>query len=350
MRSYSRLRPRAATLFGPALTAAVTCPIAIGLLVQFAAAAAPMNEIEGAWQRKQSAVTSARFVWKTTRTDTKGAYTSAVRRVDPDTEAFPPQDTTYSLREEIVFDARRGRHTTKGQAWDFSGKRLVPRDDVRVLGADSVATLSDSIEGIRGKQGAIYQRDHPFLGITARPVIYCLRAFAPNFGGVQSGSLSFEGNVEINGIDVVLLHDQQGLKFYVDPSRDYVVLRHSGIRPGGEPRFQLDIDYDREESIGWIPSGWRLIEYGDEGNARIVMSCEVVDYSLNEPLSEDLFEIIFPEGTRVFDQRTRRDYVVGSSAESGFGGGRRLWIVYIVVGLLLVAIIVVARRRRQRGA
>jgi hypothetical protein len=102
---------------------------------------------------------------------------------------------------------------------------------------------------------------------------------------------------------------------YVDPAMDYSIVRYSIIVQGAL-RSNADIRYQRTTDFGWVPSGWDFTS--NPGSSPTLRASEVNEYSLNTPLPRDLFDIQFPLGTHVADERSRqqiKSYLIKPSGE-----------------------------------
>ena len=95
--------------------------------------------------------------------------------------------------------------------------------------------------------------------------------------------------------------------FWVDPSRDYVIVlweRNWQKSQPGTPLLAVKIDYERDDRFGWIPSHWESrIKEGLRRSdlAFASLDANVTHTAINEPLPRDTFAHAAPPRTSVFD-------------------------------------------------
>ena len=102
------------------------------------------------------------------------------------------------------------------------------------------------------------------------------------------------------------------LTIWADPAKDHVV-RRLRVEKNGRLAEQQDISYRRDDRWGWIPTTWVRNRYTANSQVGITSTVSVETIRLNESQPEELFELRFPEGTVVHDQRTTKDYLVKSN-------------------------------------
>ena len=100
---------------------------------------------------------------------------------------------------------------------------------------------------------------------------------------------------------------------WLDPAADYSVRRFITTRRGV---IEFDIRIRLAEQDGlWVPKQWKWSDYHHpQGKLMAVHFAEMVDVRLNKPVDDSLFELPFPRGTLVSDQRERldRELLIGS--------------------------------------
>jgi hypothetical protein len=153
-----------------------------------------------------------------------------------------------------------------------------------------------------------------------RAIMIALRPMKLN---IHPENLSLnEDRVHLNGRECLIVYDRWGLgrEFWVDPSREFIVVRYieNCDVMGARMKTQIDISYQAHDEVGWIPSGWRTIFYDNHGLMEQYAPTIVTDYSINESVSPENFQPSFPAGTWVFDESIRDGYLVRAS------GGKRI--------------------------
>ena len=157
------------------------------------------------------------------------------------------------------------------------------------------------------------------------------------------------------------------LSFWLDTARDFNVVRLRN-QENGKLREQLDVEYKEHPACGWVPQSWTRNAFAPSGEVRRSTRVDVMELHVNEPQEADLFEIRFPAGVMVGDQRDSKDYVIqpdGSMREISPSGEllpttkdqpgtpwyqRHRWLLLSVAAsaVLLLATILVWRIRQRR--
>ena len=88
------------------------------------------------------------------------------------------------------------------------------------------------------------------------------------------------------------------IRLYIDPDKEYIPVKKQLIKM---PDDLLVIDYEcgsihKDTSSLWVP-----FEYNTVNNDGFTIICKVERISVNEPLAEASFDLIFPEGTIIQD-------------------------------------------------
>ncbi len=98
-------------------------------------------------------------------------------------------------------------------------------------------------------------------------------------------------------------------RFWLDPGAGHVVRR---VRwPGaGRTTNQLAVRFCPDETAGWLPAGWTWTYADADGQVLRTLTATVTAARLNGPVPADQFELTFPPGAFVTDQRTGQDYRV----------------------------------------
>jgi hypothetical protein len=89
-------------------------------------------------------------------------------------------------------------------------------------------------------------------------------------------------------------------RVWVDPEKDYVIRRYTGVFGEG----LADIRYRRDDAWGWVPESWIHHEVGRNSVLRKTHFVNVLEMRINEPQPAELFDISFPPGCEVHDDRT----------------------------------------------
>lgn len=98
--------------------------------------------------------------------------------------------------------------------------------------------------------------------------------------------------------------------YWVDPKRNFSIVRYvEKIR--GIPAFELNIEYQPDPIVGWVPSAWNAAL----ANERFATLDRILRYEINPKFTEADFKIEFPEGTIVFDRDLGYRYLLLSNGK-----------------------------------
>ena len=184
----------------------------------------------------------------------------------------------------------------------------------------------------------------------------------------STGQTSFLGRLPCQ--EYAIDHPSGGrITFLLDPEKDYVVRRVRNQNDKGHITDQTDVEYRPHEVAGWVPSAWVFNKYSAAGNTLKTTRVEVVELRVNEPQPPELFDIQFPPGTEVHDNKNNKLYIVksdgsmrelstrgeelpGSVFQSGTPWYRRhQWLlVSLALALAVVAVGLVWVKRKKRNA
>src|SRR5262249_12474319 len=141
-------------------------------------------------------------------------------------------------------------------------------------------------------------------------------------------------------------------------------------------RLKVDVNYKPDAKAGWVPATWSSVERYPDGALRLTVRATVTDYDINRRLDKSEFDIAFPPGTYVHDDKAGAKFIqkekgekreiapsemrlpyeelISTPTKSSYAG-LHSWLVVaggIVLAVSAICIVVFWRRRRstQDGA
>jgi hypothetical protein len=243
---------------------------------------------------RQESVRTAFIKFKRTEFVAKESIADATGSRAP----FPPEDVTLESVNLLVLDGAKIRFEDYHPVF-WPGGKWVRQDVVSVYNGTVAATLwprglwgEGKPEGVLGNSATGLD----LLSFPLAPLGLALRWSDPALCPYALEELKPSGNT--------LPLDWEPCREYVlkTPDRlwldpDYIVRR---VR---SPARQLDVRYRHTSGVA-VPDSWVVSRLNLDGTALVTDRVEVSEARLNEPQPAELFELHFPPGCEVHDQRT----------------------------------------------
>jgi hypothetical protein len=271
-----------------------------------AAESPALKRILTAWKARQQRLKSFHFTWGSRFSLPKGARdanrknANEVRFDIPDSECWIEGENRVraefrriDARPGIVQLGKRCRGTLDGSA-------------------DVTLEFSESKGG--SPRGTVWndKRDHESRASLLCPLLLACRPATQKATGAHPEFFHvLTENAIINNTHCIKIEkngsggDRIAETCWVDPSRDYVIVRWE-IGRRNSPLFWASIDYLDDSEHGWLPSGWEtnLWEVAAQPNGGLIRAT-VRKYSVNETFSPDTFATNFPPDTILPDPPPR---------------------------------------------
>jgi hypothetical protein len=296
------------------------CPLACCLLVVSPTSAAPSTDPAViAAQRRQDTVKSFAVEYKQTEVVAKGGISAIASDLAmPQKNPIPPEETTLTSVNRLVLDGQKVRFEHNHPVFYLPTGAPLERRNVFLFNGTlanqffphglSVISESDTPQGII-KANAIADNVRRYeLG----PIIGDFRGMDVTMGAWPYSDLMGSGaSLQVAGANsqeyVKRLSPSVSINCWLDPAQDYLP-RRVRCQKKGQLDFQLDIRYRLNEEQLWVPASWVYNQYSPNGSLRNSQTFEVLNIRINEPEPASQFDIEYPPGTEVNDQRTDKWY------------------------------------------
>lgn len=112
--------------------------------------------------------------------------------------------------------------------------------------------------------------------------------------------LPYRGKIDGVSCTIVIASEPRSdhVFYWLDPNRDYIVLREHRMADGRE-YSRTEISYRSDKQLGWIPTGWKEAVVDEHGGFDDLVTSQVTELVVNEPLPESTFRIDFPKGAEM---------------------------------------------------
>jgi hypothetical protein len=282
-------------------------------------AAEPTKDaIAAVWKARHDGLRTARFNW--TETVLIAAGTKLKRPPgDQPPEELPPNDLKFKRSVMLSLNGKMLRFSQIGSAWETSLGTLVKRLYVSTFDGETSRSFYSGDETVP-RRFAVLGFDHAEARnqesnyYMLAPVLLTYRACDPDTGGRDLAKFKIgtkKATIDVHQCVILASASPSEIteELWLDPDRDFVVLRVSRSMPG--KKTTLDISYDQDPKLGWIPSSWRWIAFGpDSGRIFEEHTASVTLRELNTDVPREQFQFTYPPGTLVRDARNGGYYVV----------------------------------------
>ena len=264
----------------------------------------PKDSTIAAWRRRQDATKTFQVSWTERQTYPVG-WLPNPRYPERERLRLPAldRDRTYTVTKSLAVDGGRMRYTFElDRPEEADGIRVqAPSGATRGLGVRRHYTYVSVWDGARGevRMTTFLDSPPPTVEVTTanvdaqnldlRPIMLALRPLDPVMGHLLiDRAVTNLHRTFYRGKSTFLLeerHDPSGWKtiLWIEPERDYLVSRYF-VAFEQKPMVDIEIDYARDATWGWVPSGWRITELLADGTRRLVTEARVTSYTLNAPV------------------------------------------------------------------
>jgi hypothetical protein len=277
---------------------------------------------------RQEAVRTLDVRFKRTEVTRKGALTSPAPARSRPPMPMPPKDMTLEWMNRLVFDRDKFRIETSQPIsmpdTGYVGKR-------EILGSFDGTTPKlffphGTVESAGGPTGFIEKEPRQVIQwmVDHMPITTAFRGVSPSLFGLTVDQLEPTGaRLMIDGSLCREYAPKRPPKipsrYWLDTDKDYVLRRV--LWQGKEFRVatQLDVQYRRDPTAGWVPASWTTKGFRQDGEVWFTVTVEVLSLSVNAPQAPEQFDLTFPPGTYVADHRAdeKKEYFVQPDGSLG---------------------------------
>jgi hypothetical protein len=291
-----------------AIVVAFLCPASGRPLV----AADPLIE---AARRRQDATRSVVVEFEVKEFVGKGKLTGLglkPRTPDP----VPKEDTEIVSRNRLVIEGEKARFENNHPMFYVDGGELIRTSSVVVTDGETAKLYFPTGIGGRGQgQGIVWANAAPeglrppvltpltahFRGLTPHVTPYPVDQLRPT-----SRTLRLDGRT-CSEYEVATGPDKP-ISLFVDGQAEFALRRIRKLNRGHLYQ-QLDVAYGTRDG-GLVPERWTIQEFDAAGKVKSKTEAVVLDVRVNPDVPRSEFDVEFPPGSSVYDQRTGKDYVV----------------------------------------
>jgi hypothetical protein len=268
------------------------------------AAEVTLDDVLRVWKKREEATRTFRFETTDDHLEVKG---------------MPRPVRTSGLRI-LTVDGVKMKHEIIGDAWNGIDA-AIPMHQITSLNGEHERDLRklERNDDLLHSTGWIRKGDrHGDVGnIFISPILRHYRPIGSTFQDIKLDKLRVAGTDTLDGVPCVILEEtgQPGriAKYFVAPEREMAILRYERTFHGRKTS-QAEIAYQHDPKHGWVPERWSaaLFEKGD--TLMSSGSHTVTHFEINATYSKEMFDVVFPPGTEVFDRVANKNFVIKADA------------------------------------
>jgi len=271
-----------------------------------------LEKIIDTWKAREQKITSFDFHWWS-------------KHFESEPDGVPPilleenpvrrPDATFIAMYRFATDAQNGQLRTRlderGREWCPSTADFVPSNTVEILdlGIEKrfhpQTLLGYPTLTTKGQVGLIDYHD-----IRSRPLRLAYRPLHSPIG-VFPGQMTLRKQIDTAEAPALLILEHPDAKVWVDPAKEFLPVRYTKGGPNSL-HSELQINYAHDEMFGWVPQSWTSTLMDTTGKTYSSDTAKVIEYSINKPLAECVFELELPEGTHVMDATSNEEFIIRS--------------------------------------
>jgi hypothetical protein len=269
---------------------------------------------------RQEVVKTAYIEFKQVEVIVKGGVTEDTPAMFKPAKSVPDEETTLESRNRFIIDGEKYRYEDNHPTWHLPDGKLKKRSLVAFSNGETAKDFfPQDVSGEGGPVGTIQNgpRQEWVKSFVLTPIRMAFRGDNPAISSYilseikSAGRTSFLGRLPCQ--EYAIDYPNGGrITFLLDPEKDYVVRRARNQNNKGHITDQTDVEYRPHDVAGWVPSSWVFNKYSKAGNTLRTTRVEVVELHVNDPQPDELFDILFPPGTRVHDYKNNKLCVVKS--------------------------------------
>jgi hypothetical protein len=288
--------------------------MALSLSLYFAKPANGQSAFASAAKVRQDAVKTLVADLNIKEFDVKGAISgdlpAPIAKL-ANSRTIPPEDTSFESSNHLVIDGDMVRYENNHPMWHVEGV-LTKKKMVNVCDGKLSKQFFPDGMGTETKVIGIIKRDAVSRQVQTTelaPLLITFRGLNPNISATNLSALKETGQtLPIEGTlcrEYFQQYNQSSsIHFWIDPEKDQAIRRITQISQGSEV-CRTDVKC-RKETIGWVPSSWTVSHFDTKGKTLRTVDVSIAKLAINQTVSASSFELEFPKGTFVEDQRPDR--------------------------------------------
>jgi hypothetical protein len=321
------------------MSAIVRRPIFVAILLSFicsfpgtaAIAQGPQGDpllktIAAAWSQRQSDLRTVKIVWRQEVTEVwrpRQADAHPKQIVEGAAKAKGAEPARGSAGRSITYESVGTLYLDGDSAALMKNTYDTRIDALQSPSGGAPAHIKSILKGGDGLRYSVLQPGSP--GVASfrpasrfadlqfpdnRPLALALRPLTANVGGIDLATYRVATNrPTLNGVSCLLLEPlrEDGLRtsYWVDPARDYLILRAVGAVKG-QSTVTTDIVYEQNAAHQWMPTRWNVAgEFSGQGPSNLAFCGHTLKTIVNEPIDPKEFTLDdLPVGTSIIDIRS----------------------------------------------
>jgi hypothetical protein len=284
-----------------------------------------VDDVVGAWKARQGRTKSAWFSFDEVEFIRARTVPNVPASQSGD-RLVPEDDVTVKRSSRLVVSDGMMRYSYRGEVFnpDMGGVRNMQY--ISVCDGEICKNFHQNLDGEQENfplSGFIREDTvhYDFDNRHIAPVLINLRPCNEKMGGVDLSTYKVGVRTARVGAHTCIVVEPQTrsskhreMAYWIDPVRDFIIMRIECAKVGRPPDWSIDIDYIENDDHGWIVSGWRVVS-GTPSEIMQQLSVAVTGFGINESIADSEFRFDFPANTAVVDNRSGERYIARENGE-----------------------------------
>jgi hypothetical protein len=209
-------------------------------------------------------------------------------------------DLTYPGTRFVWLDGEKMRDLLVHVTWNAEQETYIPLDQTYLFDGEAQWSL---FEYPTRKVGFVYAtkenmyRTVPDLG----PFLQQYRGFTPSASVFNHRDWKLVGSEVVDGHECTVVEEGRK-KYWLDPARDWLMVRHEWVLSAERGRIHSQIEYREDDQWGWLLRGWQ-VDFWRPQRLENTTKWTVKSIKLNAEIDPAKFQMDFPPDTKVNDER-----------------------------------------------
>jgi hypothetical protein len=266
-----------------------------------------------AWQERIKNITSAEYEWTAEHFRNNRIMDGLRRRPG----APEPETVKHQERYRLSVDGEKQYYFQESYSWDAKTQNYLVRPYVCVFDGLEARSLWEKTVSDYSSGTIFRQKRHPeAVAVPLAPIALAYRPMDNPNGPIQFTRQSIRDSCRrdmFRGKEMLKISQTEGnlmCEAWIDPSAAFSVARFV-VSSEGRTLWEANVEHDARGN----PEAWTIQHWLKNAELLESYDARVTKVVINPKIPADRFVIDFPPATGVYDQRTKKHFLIKASGE-----------------------------------